>query len=243
MHWQDEGLVLRVRQHGERSAVVVVLTREHGRHAGLVRGATSPALRGVLQAGNRVTATWSARLAEQLGQFRIEPRTSHAPALFDDSLKLAGLSSAVSVAERSLPEREPHPAIHDGLLALIRLMEQDELGDAWIAAYVRWELGLLDELGFGLDLSCCAVSGQQDRLAFVSPRTGRAVTSEAAEPYRDRLLVLPEFLAGRGGGDPDDIRAGMKLTGHFLARHLFGAHGQPQPPARVRFSGLLESRN
>jgi len=235
MEWTDEGIVLASRPHGEAAAVVVLLTSEHGRHAGLVRGATSPRNRGVLQPGNRVEATWSARLPEHLGSYRIELKESHAPELFDDALKLAGLAAASAVAERALPEREPHPAIHDALNALIGGMEMAELGSAWVAAYVKWELGVLAELGFGLNLEHCAVTGNNDELAYVSPRSGRAVSLSAGEPYREKLLTLPDFLIGRGGGEPEDLLAGMKLTGFFLERHVFGAQGEAPPAARDRF--------
>jgi DNA repair protein RecO (recombination protein O) len=233
--WTDEGVVLASRPHGESAAIVVLLTREHGRHAGLVRGATSARLRGVLQPGNRVEATWSARLSEHLGSFRIELKESHASELFDDALKLAGLAAALAVAERSVPEREAHPEIYGGLLALIGAMETAALGEAWVAAYVGWEVGLLAELGFGLDLSQCAVTGNNDELAYVSPRSGRAVSLSAGEPYRVKLLTLPGFLVGRGGGEQEDLEAGMALTGFFLERHVFGAQGEPLPMARGRF--------
>jgi DNA repair protein RecO (recombination protein O) len=241
MEWTDDGIVLASRPHGESAAVVVLLTAEHGRHAGLVRGATSPRARGVLQPGNRVQATWSARLAEHLGSYRIELTESHAPELFDDALKLAGLAAASAVAERALPEREPHPAIHNAMRALIGAMESEELGSAWIAAYVKWELGVLAELGFGLDLDHCAVTGNNDALAYVSPRSGRAVSLSAGEPYREKLLALPRFLVGGGGGARDDLLDGMALTGFFLERHVFGTHGEPPPAARDRFLERLRA--
>jgi len=206
-----------------------------------VRGATSPRARGVLQPGNRVEATWTARLAEHLGSYRIELKESHAPELFDDALKLAGLASASAVAERALPEREPHPGIHDAFNALIGAMEMAELGSAWVAAYVKWELGVLAELGFGLDLEHCAVTGNNDELAYVSPRSGRAVSLSAGEPYREKLLKLPDFLIGRGGGEQEDLLAGMKLTGFFLERHVFGAQGEAPPAARDRFLERLRA--
>jgi len=136
---------------------------------------------------------------------------------------------------RALPEREPHPAIHDALNALIGAMEMAELGSAWVAAYVKWELGVLAELGFGLNLEHCAVTGNNDELAYVSPRSGRAVSLSAGEPYREKLLTLPDFLIGRGGGEPEDLLAGMKLTGFFLERHVFGAQGEAPLAARDRF--------
>ncbi len=239
--WQDDGVVLRVRPHGENAAVLMLLTRDHGCHAGFARGVTGPRARGVLQPGNRVVAAWSARVPESLGSFQVELKQSHAPELFDDPLKLAGLSAAMVVAERTMPEREPHQAVYDGLLSLIDIMERADLGDAWIAAYVRWELGLLSELGFALDLSCCAATGRRDRLAYVSPRSGRAVSREAGEPYHVKLLTLPSFLGGCGGGGPGDLTDGMKLTGYFLARHVFGTRGELLPPARTRFMERLQA--
>ena len=235
MDWSDEGIVLTARPYAESSAVLILLTREHGRHAGLVKGVTSPRMRGLLQPGNRLDATWSARLSEHLGSFRVELRRSHAPDMFDDPLKLSGLAAAASIAERCLPEREPHLAVFEGFLALMTTMEQSDLGSAWIAAFVQWELGLLAELGFGLDLGTCAVTGSNDDLTHVSPRSGRAVSASAAEPYIDRLLKLPDFLAGRGGGDTEDMLAGLALTGHFLERHVLGAQNMEMPAARARF--------
>ncbi|MBO6562622.1 MAG: DNA repair protein RecO [Nisaea sp.] len=242
MEWTDTGIVLSVRPHGESGAIAVLMTEEHGRHAGLVRGGASSKQKGVLQPGNAVRATWRARLAEQLGSFTLELGASHAAVHFDDPLKLAGLTAACAVADRALPEREPHPAIHAGLLALIGAMANEELGDLWIAVYVRWELGLLAELGYGLDLSACAATGGNDDLAYVSPRTGRAVSLSAGEPYRDRLLPMPDFLIGRGGGDMADLLKGLDLTGHFLEKNLFNTQGEQNPAARTRFRERIEGR-
>jgi len=238
--WTDEGIVLAARPHGEGSAVVVLLTREHGRHAGLVRGAFSGRARGLYQPGNRVTAEWRARLAEHLGNYVCELAQGHAAAVLDEPLKLAALTAACAVAEVSLPEREPHPRVHDGLLALLDAMAMPDIGDAWIAGYVRWEIGVLADLGYGLDLDSCAVTGRNDELAYVSPRSGRAVSLSAGEPYRDRLLALPRFLIGQagsgaGGADPDDLFRGLALSGFFLERHVFATHGRLPPPARTRF--------
>lgn len=238
--WTDDGIVLAARPHGEGSAVVMLLTRGHGRHAGLVRGAFSGRSRGLYQPGNRVTAEWRARLAEHLGNYACELAQGHAAALLEDPLKLAALAAACAVAEVSLPEREPHPRVHDGLAALLDAMALPELGDAWIAAYVRWEIGVLADLGYGLDLESCAATGVNDDLAYVSPRSGRAVSLAAGEPYRDRLLPLPRFLTGRpgagpGGGDHDDLFRGLALSGFFLERHVFATHGRQPPPARTRF--------
>jgi len=243
MEWSDEGVVLTARPHGEGAAILVLLTCERGRHAGLLRGANSPRIRGTLQPGNRVQATWKARLAEHLGTYQVELTKSHAPELFDDPLKLAGLAAALAVTDRSLPEREPYSTIYRGFLALIATMEQVEFGTAWVAAYVRWELGLLGELGFGLDLSRCAATGSGSDLAYVSPRTGRAVSLSTGEPYRDKLLTLPGFLSDRGGGDDADLIAGLELTGFFLERYVFGAHGEQLPAARGRFFERLRDKS
>lgn len=233
--WSDDAIVLAARPHGEGSAIVVLMTREHGRHAGLVRGAFGSRGRGIYQPGNRVTAEWRARLHEHLGNFACELVESHVAGVLEDPLKLAGLSAACAVAEASLPEREPHPRVHDGLAALLDAMALPGIGDAWIAGYVRWEIGVLADLGYGLDLSACAATGANDGLAYVSPRSGRAVSLAAGEPYRDRLLRLPRFLAGDGGGDRDDLFAGLALTGFFLERHVFATHNRHPPPARTRF--------
>lgn len=233
--WTDEGIVLAARPHGEGSAVVTLLTRAHGRHAGLVRGAFSGRARGVYQPGNRLNTEWRARLSEHLGNYTAELTTGYAATVLDDPLKLAGLSAVCAVADASLPEREPHPRVHDGLVALLDAMGMAEIGDAWIAVYVRWEIGLLTDLGYGLDLERCAATGANDNLAYVSPRSGRAVSLAAGEPYRDKLLPLPRFLIGAGGGDADDLFAGLALTGFFLERHVFATHGRHPPPSRTRF--------
>ncbi|MBI1205998.1 MAG: DNA repair protein RecO [Azospirillum sp.] len=233
MDWTDQGIVLSARAHGENSAIAVLLTREHGRHAGLARGARSPRKSGVLQPGNLVAAQWRARIAEHLGQYLVEPLHSHAGLWLDDPLRLAALSAACAVAEAALPEREPHPAVFDGLRAWLDGLP----GPFWAEAYVGWELGLLGELGFGLELDRCAVSGSNDFLAYVSPRTGRAVSQAAGEPFHDRLLPLPGFLIGQGGGGPAEIIDGLALTGHFLERHAFA--GAPLPAARLRLAERL----
>lgn len=230
MEWTDEAVVLSARPHGESAAVAALLSREHGRHAGLVQGARSAKQRGVLQAGSLVRARWRARLSEHLGTYTLELVQGFAAGLLDDPLRLAGLVAACAVTESALPEREPHPAVFDGLIALFDTLESM----AWGAAYVRWELGLLQELGFGLDLSRCAVTGGTDQLAYVSPRSGRAVSRAAGEAYRDRLLPLPGFLIGQGGGGPEEVAAGLALTGHFLERHVFANRETGPPPARHR---------
>jgi len=248
MDWTDQGIVLAARKHGESALIVQLLTRAHGRHAGLVRGGAGRRLRGIYQPGNAVTARWRGRLAEHLGSFVCEPGTSHAAALLDDPPRLAALSAACAVAEAALPEREPHVAVYEGFLALLDALDRadrDEAADKsaalWGEVYVRWELGLLSELGYGLDLTSCAATGRNDELAYVSPRTGRAVSLSAGEPFRDRLLALPPFLAGRGPGAPAEIRDGLLLSGHFLERHVFAPLDRSSPPARARLLERLAS--
>ena len=237
MDWSDEGVVLAVRKHGETAAIVSLLTRDHGRHAGLVRGGVGRRARGTLQPGNEVQATWRARLAEHLGAFTCELVRARAARLLDDPPRLAGLAAACALAEAVLPEREPHNAVWS---ALVALLERIEGAQDWPADYVRWELGLLADLGFGLDLSRCAVTGACAGLAYVSPRTGRAVSEAAAGRWRERLLALPGFLA-QGAGDnrevsatPADIAAGLALTGFFLETHVLQPASARIPAARQR---------
>jgi len=233
MEWTDQGIVLSNRPHGDAAALAVLLTREHGRHAGLVHGGRSSRQRGHLEPGTLVSARWRARLNEHLGTFTLEAVRGYAAGLLDDPLRLAALTAACALVEAALPEREPHPALFDGLLALLDLLDT---APAWPEAYVRWEVGLLGELGFGLDLDRCAVTGSNDYLAFVSPRTGRAVSAAVGEPFRDRLLPLPGFLIGRGFGGREEVSEGLHLTAFFLERHVLNA---PLPPARVRLAERL----
>lgn len=231
MEWTDRAIVLSARAHGEGGAVATLLTRERGRHAGLVQGARGARQRGVLETGNHVAARWRGRLQEHLGTYSLELERSLAAGLLDDPMRLSALVSACALTEAALPEREPHPAAFDGLSALLTSLDSP----FWDALYVRWELGLLQELGFGLDLTRCAATGGNDGLAFVSPKTGRAVSLSAAEPYRDRLLPLPGFLVGSGEASPEDVAAGLDLAGHFLERQALGAAGAGMPAARTRF--------
>jgi DNA repair protein RecO (recombination protein O) len=243
MDWTDEAIVLAVRPHGEGAAIVHLLTRGLGRHAGLVHGGSGRSKRATVEVGNRVHAAWRARLSEHLGTMTLEATHFHAAALLDDPARLAALASACAVADAALPEREPHPALYTGTCALFELLESAP--DAvWPAAYIRWELGLLAELGFGLDLSRCAATGLSNDLRYVSPRTGRAVSGEAGEAYRDRLLALPVFLGGVSAeGQPDNgIASGLALTGHFLAAQVFAPFNRPPPPARDRLVARLAMR-
>lgn len=237
MQWTDEGIVLSVRPHGETAAVVELWTRAHGRHLGLVYGGRSRKLRPVLQIGNHVDATWKARLADHLGHITVELRRGFAAEVMDDQAALAGLSSLAALT-RLLPERDPHPNLYEITLFVLGFLDD---ATVWPALLVRWELSLLDELGFGLDLSQCAATGSNDQLIYVSPKTGRAVSASAGEPYRDRLLSLPAFLTPvRGGGtSQDDIRAGFQLTGHFIETRVLASRNEVLPEARHRLLGYL----
>jgi DNA repair protein RecO (recombination protein O) len=231
MLWEGEGVVLALRRHGESSAVISLLTAAHGRHAGLVRGGAGRRARPVYQIGNRLRVTWRARLAEQLGTFTGELQDAIAAALLDRPDRLAALGAACALLEAGLPERDPHPLLYNGLNELITvLLETDE----WPEHYVRFELALLAELGFGLDLTACAVTGERADLAYVSPRSGRAVGRTAAGAHAPRLLPLPAFLTGAGPSDRAQIEAGLRLTGAFLQRHLFDSGERPMPRARDR---------
>ena len=232
MDWTDDGIVVAARRHGEASVVARLLTRAHGLHAGLVRGGAGSKARGVYQPGNVVAARWRARLAEHLGTFTCEPVRSHGAALLDDPLGLAGLSAACALLAVALPERHPYPALYDGTLSLIEAIGRDA---AWPARYVRWELDLLRELGFGLDLTKCAATGATDDLAYVSPKSGRAVSRAAGADWRHRLLPLPGFLIGAGDADKAQIADGLALCASFLDRCLFAPHERKLPPARERF--------
>ncbi len=230
MEWDAPAIVLSARPFGEGDAVAAVLTGEHGLHRGLARGAQSRTRSATWQAGNVVQARWVGRLSDQLGSLSAEVVHAAAAHVMDEPVMLALLSSACAVAEGALPEREAHPRIFGLLLGLIADLAR---GPELLADYVRWELALLGALGYGLDLAACAVSGETAGLAFVSPRTGRAVTAAAAGAWRERLLVLPGFLAGANAADARDWRDGLDLTGHFLGRDAFGAHHKPLPPARA----------
>lgn len=230
MDWADDAFVVSVRRHGEGSAVVHLLTRSHGRHAGLVRSAAGKAMRGVLLAGNRVAARWHARLDEHLGYLSCELVCAHAAAVMDDAPRLAAVTAACALIDLTLPEREAHPAVFTAFEALMADLATAD----WPSSYVRWELVLLAELGYGLDLSECAVTGATEGLAWVSPRSGRAVSAGAGAAYADKLLALPEFLVCGGGGDAQAVAEGLALTGYFLERHVLAPHAVALPAARTR---------
>ncbi len=217
MEWIDEGIVLSARPHGENAAVASLLTAAHGRHAGLVPGGQGRTARPVLQPGNRVQAKWRARLLDQLGNYTLDLAAAQAALWLDAPEILSIISSACAVTEASLPERQPMPGVYAGLATLLALQD----ADLWAPVYVKWEMSLLQALGYGLDLSQCAASGETENLAYVSPRTGRAVSLKAGEPYRDKLFPLPSFLLGGGSWSASDIVSGLEITGHFLSRHVF----------------------
>ncbi len=228
MEWQDEGVVLSARPHGESGAVAHLLTARHGRHGGFVRRGRRG--RGTLEPGTEVSARWRARVPENLGTFTLEPVRQHAAAFLDDADRLAALASACAVLDAALPERSPVPAVFEATRALLTGLA----GPAWGTAYVTWEVGLLGELGYPLDLSRCAATGVLDDLVWVSPRTGRAVSREAGRPYADRLLPLPPFLvAGGAAADYPAVLDGLGLAEAFLMRHVLARGALPEPRRRL----------
>ena len=237
MQWSDEGVILSVRPHGETGAVLELFTRGHGRHLGLVHGGRSRRLRPVLQTGNHLDVTWKARLADHLGHFGVELRKGYAAAVMEDASALAALTSMVALA-RLLPERDPHPNLYEVTLFVLGFLDEPQV---WPALVVRWELALLEELGFGLDLTSCAASGATTELTYVSPKSGRAVSTAAGEPYKERLLALPHFLLGRApeGVSAADLAAGLALTEHFLLARVLRPRDLAMPDARNRLSSYL----
>jgi DNA repair protein RecO (recombination protein O) len=233
MEWRDAGFVLAARRHGESAVIIELLTREHGRHAGLVRGGQSPKLRAVLQPGNEVAASWRGRLAEHLGTIMCEIVRSYAARILDDPDRLAALTAAAALVAAALPEREPHP---DVFTSFADLLEALDSATDWPTHYVRWECDLLAAVGFGLELGRCAVTGVTTDLAYVSPRTGRAVSRAAGLPYHDKLLLLPEFLWRKEPAHRHQIALGLSLTEHFLVHHVFLPQGRTLPAARLRLA-------
>jgi len=242
MQWSEDALVLGSRRHGESGVILEVMTRGHGRHLGLVHGGRSRRLQPVLQAGNTVHAVWRARLDEQLGSFAVEGGASRSSRLMGVPMALYGVG-ALAALLRLLPERDPHPALYDAALALVEHLDDPRVAPA---LFVRFELKLLAETGFGLDLAECAATGATDDLAWVSPRSGRAVSAAAGEPYKDRLFPLPAFLNQNAPapGEPKrpEIEAGFALTEYFLRVHALEPRGLPIPEERTRFVALCLAR-
>jgi DNA repair protein RecO (recombination protein O) len=241
MHWTDTAIILSARKHGETSAVVRLFARNHGLAAGIVRGAHSKSNRGIIQPGNIVSCTWQARLAEHMGSFKCELLEAGAALIMQDAARLAALTSACAVLETSLPERHPYAKLYGAFREFLDVLKD---GKNWEENYVRLELELLAEAGFGLDLSACAASGTSEDLIYVSPKSGRAVSKEAGEPYKEKLLGLPQFLLfpARTGGEynTDEILAGLRLTGYFLDSWLLSPHNRKLPAARTRLLEILK---
>ena len=238
MQWSDEAIVLSVRPHGETASVVELWTRTHGRHLGLVHGGRSRKLRPILQTGNHVDVTWKARLADQLGHVSLEMRRGFAAESMDNVAALSALTT-ITTLTRLLPERDPHPNLYEITLFVLGFLDDVSV---WPALLVRWELALLQELGFGLDLSQCAATGGNDQLIYVSPKTGRAVSASAGEPYRDKLLALPHFLTKQrqGAVTTQDVLEGFTLTGHFLETRVLSPRGETLPQSRHRITANLD---
>ncbi|MCB1721325.1 MAG: DNA repair protein RecO [Alphaproteobacteria bacterium] len=231
--WQDQGIVLSARAHGEHGAVVSLLTEGQGRAAGYVRGGQGSKMRGTLEIGNVVDVHWQSRTSDSLGTFTLELSKNYTAHFMQDSLKLAALQSACGLCERALPEREAHGGIFHGLGALFNALDSE----VWGAAYVIWEIALLKELGFSLDLTRCASGGGDMDLIYVSPKTGKAVSRSAGAPYKGKLLALASFLKP-GGGEVGalEVMKGLEMTGHFLDTYVFAHHSRGLPDARLIFA-------
>lgn len=240
MQWTDEAILLSIRKFGETKAVTRVFSRTHGVHGGVVRGASSKTQRGVLQPGNAVSATWNARLSEHMGAFKIEPLQPFSAYAMADKYKLAALSSACALLEAALPERHPYPVLYHHVYAFLEQLSDS--GD-WLETYIRLELEILAQSGFGLDLKTCAATGSLENLSYVSPKSGRAVSKDAGEPYKDKLLPLPAFLCSATKGDMQETLAGLRLTGYFLDSRLTAPHGKKLPAARQRLVTMMKEPN
>ncbi len=233
MDWRADGILLATRRHGESAAILDVFTAEQGRYLGVLKGGASRKMAPLLQPGAQLDATWRARLDAHIGSYSVDLIRGRAAEAMSDRVQLAGLTAVCAILSFALPEREPHPALYARSLALL-----DGLGaERWAAAYLGWELALLEDLGFGLDLTTCAVTGQAEDLIYVSPRSGRAVSRDGAGEWAAKLLPLPPALIRSGG---DGLAEAFRVTGHFLAAHLAASLGdKPLPPARDRLVALL----
>ena len=243
--WTDEGLILSIRPHGERNAVISLLTLENGRHVGLVHAYDASSKRGTIQIGNLVQAKWRARLSEQLGTYQLELIKNPSAIFLDDAVKLAGLSSCCAILDLSLPERDANLSVWQATTALIDIISLADHLEDWLGFYIKWEMNLLDQLGFGLNLNSCALSGLTDALIYVSPRSGRAVHRDYAGDYAERLLRLPSFLQSELFTAPISDRAlldGLTLTGHFVSRRVFSLIHKDLPHARLRLAHLVAKR-
>jgi DNA repair protein RecO (recombination protein O) len=242
LEWSDEGIVMGVRRHGEANVLLELMTRAHGRHLGLVRGGRSTRMQAVLQPGNGVAVTWRARLEDHLGAFAVEGTDLRAARLIGSPPGLYGLGMLGHLV-RLLPEREANPGLFDALRIVVEALDDPNLAAPLL---IRFELAILSELGVGLDLTCCAVTGAREGLVYVSPKSGRAVSAAAGEAWKDRLLALPRFLAdgqGRSIPDPGDLAAGFALTGYFLTRHVLDPRGIAMPDVRAALIASVASRD
>ncbi|MHA6263171.1 DNA repair protein RecO [Arenibacterium sp. CAU 1754] len=240
MDWRDKGILLSVRKHGETSAIIEVFTPTHGRHAGVVRGGTSRKIAPILQPGAQLDVEWRARLEDHIGTFHVEPLRSRAAAAMSGRMALAGLNAVTGLLSFCLPEREAHKGLYRRTEQVLDLLGQDEI---WPLAYLNWEMALLEDMGFGLDLSCCAVTGARAGLVYISPKSGRAVSARGAGEWADRMLPLPPCLRGEGPAPDEEIAQGLRVTGHFLETRLAPALGhKPVPEARMRFVDTFTRR-
>lgn len=240
MEWSDEGLIIGIRKHGESSVIVEAMTREHGRHLGIVKGGRSARMRPLLQQGNSVELVWRARLEEHLGIYAIEGTTQRAARIMASASALHALH-LIGALLRLLPERDPHPALHETAELIADHCDDMRIAPALI---VRMELAVLSELGFQLDLAACAATGVREELIYVSPKSARAVSRAAGEPYRERLLPLPGFLrAAESPTSAQDVRDGFRLTGFFLERDIFAPRGLRMPESRAAYIGALVGRD
>jgi len=240
MHWTDTSIILSARKHGENSAIARIFARHHGVYSGIIRGIHSKTMRGVLQPGNIVTATWQARLSEHLGTFKTELLEANAAMIMQDSGRLSALTSACTIIESALPERHPYPRLHKVFQSFLATLKDSE---HWQETYIWLEMEILAEAGFGLDLTSCAATGKTEELIYVSPKSGRAVSREAGEPYHDKLLPLPAFLKGehiRNRLETREVLDGLQLTGYFLDHWLLAPHNRKLPAARQRLAETLK---
>jgi len=238
MEWRDEGLIIGLRKHGETSLIVELMTREHGRHMGIMKGGRSRRLQPMMQPGNSVRAVWRARLEEHLGLWQLDVTSARAGAIMASGLALSGLGLLGELL-RLLPERDPHSQLYAMAEAIVEHLDNGRLAGELM---VRFELALLREVDFGIDLESCAATGGRQDLAYVSPKSARAVSREAGLPYHDRLLPLPPFLSAEPGSAPDwdMIADGFRLTGFFLEREVYAVRNAPLPDVRRSFVAAAE---
>lgn len=232
IEWQDQGIILSARAHGENGGIVSILTRDHGRAAAYMYGVTSAKSRSLIEIGNFVDVHWQAKTEGQMGSFSLELEKSYAADVMDSPVKLTALQSACALADRTMPEHERHLGVYEGLRAVLSAFATEY----WAPAYVYWEVALLKELGFGLDLATCAATGTTEDLIYVSPKSGRAVCRTSGFIYKEKMLNLPPFLRGEARFEDADIRDGLKLTGHFLLNRVFSLANENLPEPRLRLA-------